>query len=278
MTKPYYLWDQDGIRLQLVQSSAGAAYNWLCFPGGPGGDSSYLQSLGSNLKVPGNVWLIDLPGNGSNQNKEQNHNYRFDGWFDLIVPLVEKFANPIFVGHAFGATLALQLPPLERLLKGLVIISSSPTPHYIEQTLKNFNDSEIKCLNAAITQFHKNPCDETYHKALLEFVPFYFSKSHIKAGEDFLGQNQANYTAPIWWHHHIKDWQDSVRWIPKIPTLIIAGSEDRMTPLSLFSDDKRFQQKNIICSEIIGASHFPWIEDLKSVQRNFDDLLALIEA
>jgi hypothetical protein len=64
-TAPNYFY-RDKVRYELYQTNAGKNYNWLFFPGGPGADSIYLRSLVNELRLPGNVWLIDLPGNGSN--------------------------------------------------------------------------------------------------------------------------------------------------------------------------------------------------------------------
>ncbi|MGH1391839.1 MAG: hypothetical protein ACRAUZ_17020, partial [Aeromonas jandaei] len=53
------------IRMRCVSRSAGK-YNWLLLPGGPGLGSESLQMLAEQLTVNGTVWLIDLPGDGSN--------------------------------------------------------------------------------------------------------------------------------------------------------------------------------------------------------------------
>src|SRR5271170_5066336 len=73
-----YLYDSNHVRYELYQTNEGKPYNWLFFPGGPGADSSYLRSLVDELKLPGNVWLIDLPGNGSNLQDAPQDN--FDSW------------------------------------------------------------------------------------------------------------------------------------------------------------------------------------------------------
>lgn len=51
-------------------------------------------------------------------------------------------------------------------------------------------------------------------------------------------------------------------WIPQIiKTLIIAGSLDHITPLTLFQNNKKYQRKNIFLKEISGAGHYPWFEN-----------------
>ena len=69
----------------------------------------------------------------------------------------------------------------------------------------------------------------------------------------------------------LKDPSIQAKWIPKtIPTLILAGAEDRITPLKLFRNDKRFNQKNITFKSIKAAGHFPWIENPAEVAEAFN--------
>lgn len=63
---PQYSYDSNHVRYELYSTNESENYNWLFFPGGPGGDYSYFRSLVDILSLPGNVWLIDMPGNGSN--------------------------------------------------------------------------------------------------------------------------------------------------------------------------------------------------------------------
>lgn len=79
-----------------------------------------------------------------------------------------------------------------------------------------------------------------------------------------------NYETCNWSKEHF----DSIykaQWIPQdVLTLIIAGSEDHLTPISLFKDHKEFNRRNILIKEISHAGHFPWIENPKSVAAAFD--------
>ena len=50
----------------------------------------------------------------------------------------------------------------------------------------------------------------------------------------------------------------TINWIPeKVPVLIIGGSHDFLTPLSLFEQDLRFHRNNIEIVNIPNAGHFP---------------------
>src|SRR5690348_11126297 len=65
------LWTLDGARLRC--QSRDSTINWLFLPGGPGLGSEAIAGLTEllNDKIPGIIWHLDLPNDGSNilQNK-----------------------------------------------------------------------------------------------------------------------------------------------------------------------------------------------------------------
>src|ERR1700689_2529311 len=86
-----YMWDEHGTRYNLVQSNPGA-YNWLFVPGGAGADSSYYLPMLEVLKLPGKVWLIDFPGNGSNTSDTNIETELLcEKWSDCLLACVKKF-------------------------------------------------------------------------------------------------------------------------------------------------------------------------------------------
>lgn len=63
-------------------------------------------------------------------------------------------------------------------------------------------------------------------------------------------------------------------WVPQnFPVLVIGGSEDKITPLQLFENDKRFfNNKHVTITSITGASHASWVghqEEFSTVLNNF---------
>src|SRR5579872_4750141 len=98
-----YLFDQHGVRYTFVSSCPGAPFNWLFLPGGPGGDSSYFYEFSKSLSLPGSTWLIDFPGNGTNDCQDIN----YDSWFELLVPTLKRFDNTVLIGHSFGGMFPL---------------------------------------------------------------------------------------------------------------------------------------------------------------------------
>jgi hypothetical protein len=63
-----------GVRLRLRSSSAGGL-NWLLLPGGPGIGSESSIELAGAMQVPGSIWLVDLPGEGSNISSAESDPY-----------------------------------------------------------------------------------------------------------------------------------------------------------------------------------------------------------
>ncbi|MDR3477377.1 MAG: alpha/beta fold hydrolase [Gammaproteobacteria bacterium] len=121
------IYDANETRYQLANSLAGASYNWLFFPGGPGINADYLQTLATNLALPGKTWLIDMPGNGDNFSEHVKAEYDFNKWDTIFMDAVKRFDNPILVGHSFAGMYPLLFPELEQILQGFVILNSAPS-------------------------------------------------------------------------------------------------------------------------------------------------------
>jgi pimeloyl-ACP methyl ester carboxylesterase len=102
-------------RLKRVRSSGKKKLNWIFLPGGPGLGSETIAPLTSILKLPGTIWHLDLPGDGSNLRGS------FKNWKPALLEAVQALDNVILVGHSTGGMLALATPELQYLLKGLIL-------------------------------------------------------------------------------------------------------------------------------------------------------------
>src|SRR3989338_3836752 len=239
-----YMYDSNIVRYKLAKSNPGnIIFNWLFIPGGPGADSSYFLSLINHLDIPGNFWLIDLPGNGNNISDNIPADFNFDSCDEYLISTIQKFENPIIVGHSFGGMFPLLFPELECLLKGFIILNSAPSL-WLEESLKMSAEKNIPRHSEPIAEFEKNPNPETFKKALLACTPYYFPKNNLEEGKKLFEKLPFNYHAAGWWLKKVNDIQFNAQWIPqKVPTLIMGSSEDYMTPSSLFKKDKRFFRK-----------------------------------
>lgn len=266
---PNYLYDVDQVRYELHQTNEGKNYNWLFFPGGPGGDSCYLRSLIDELQLPGNVWLIDLPGNGSNTNSSYSDNYDF--WFELFPRIVKQFDNPIVVGHSFGGMLPMLYPELEDTLKGCVILNSSPAL-WLEEAVAYSKQFDLPDLTEDMQAFIQNPNQETFDAALSACMPYYFPKETLEKGRQLLSQVPFQYRPAVWGQVKAIEGKLLAKWVPQqVPTLIIGAKYDCICPFSLFKKDQRFHRKNIKLLFIENAGHCPWVENPEAIREAFQE-------
>ncbi len=271
--KHHYFFDTDQIRYELYATSSGPNFNWLFFPGGPGADSSYLRPLIDILDLPGNSWLIDLPGNGSHQTNQIIENYDF--WFSLFLKIVRKFKNPIVVGHSFGGMLPLMFTEMEDLLRGCVILNSSPVA-WMEEAVRYAKQFNLPDLSFEMNHFIKTPNQKTFETALMACMPYYFPSHTLEKGKAYLSAIDFNYRAAIWGQLKAIDGTLNAKWFPqKVPTLIIGAKYDCICPFSLFKNDHRFQRENIKLLFLDDAGHCPWIENPKALQEAYLDFCAL---
>lgn len=260
------MWDDYGTRYRLIQENPGD-YNWLFIPGGPGADASYLLTLTKLLKLPGSVWLIDFPGNGDNKYPQ---GYDFQEWFDLFVPMVKNFEDPIVVGHSFGGMIPLMCPDLEDILEGFIIINSTPSLWQTESALMrqklNIPDLPEK------KHFLENPNQETLNKLMTAQLPYFFKPETLERGRAMF----ANFTYP---YHVILELMAILQsmpyqatWVPQqVKTLIIGGELDYINPYNIFAQDAKTNRPNIKKVEIKDAGHWAWIDQPDAVKRLFED-------
>ncbi len=263
-----YIFDDNQVRYQCVQNDSLEDLNWLFFPGGPGADSQYLMSLVKLLDISGNIWLIDMPGNGSNIHNIPD-NYDLDTWLAIFPSIIQKFRNPICVGHSFGAMLPLLYPEMENYFLGLVVLNSAPCL-WLEAAVKKAKERNLPDLTPAMSEFTQNPNNETFKNALAACMPYYFPAHSIENGWMLLKNIPFEYLPAVWWQQKAIEINFNAKWIPNnVPMLIIGGEYDSIVPLELFKDDNRFQRKNINIVEIKNAGHMPWIENSIEIKQLF---------
>lgn len=267
-----YLYDSNHVRYELYQTNGGKPYNWLFLPGGPGADSSYLRSLVDELNLPGNVWLIDLPGNGNNL--DESIAGQFDKWFEILPASIKRFENPVLVGHSFGGMFPLLFPELESYLKGFVILNSAPAL-WLEEAVAYSKQFDLPDLSKEMAEFTQNPCQETFKAALSACMPYYFPKETLEKGRKLLLQVPFQYLPAAWWQKKAIELNLSAKWIPlTVPTLIVGAKYDCICPYSLFEKDARFHRKNIQFLFIKDAGHIGWVENPKAIRKAFEGIIS----
>ncbi len=267
----HYSYDSNQVRYELYQTNGGQPYNWLFFPGGPGADSSYLKSLVDQLDLPGNVWLIDLPGNGANVPNDFAEN--FDQWIELFPEIVRRFDHPVLVGHSFGGMFPLMFPELENYLEGFVILNAAPTL-WLEEAVNYSKQFDVPDLTQEMTEFTLHPNQETFNTALSACLPYYFPKETLERGRELLSHVPFQWQPAVWWQRKAIELNFSASWIPnQTPTLIVGGKYDCICPFSLFEKDQRFHRPNIKILFIEDAGHMGWVENPKAVKDAFSEFI-----
>ena len=260
-------WTPSGARLQWVYSSEEGDLNWLFLPGGPGLGSESLLPLLRILELPGNLWRLDLPGDGSNTTS--NNSLSFSHWSSALIEAVNEFDPVILVAHSTGGMYALSLPELENLLDGLILLDSAPDAKWQASFAKAVENLPVPGLEELQQRYEKEPTNEALKELTLASAPYLFTQPWQKAGIESLRSLPYNYETCQWSERHF-DRTYRAKWVPRtIPTLILAGEKDLVTPLRFFEGEKQFSRENIALKSIKEAGHFPWIENPAEVAREF---------
>lgn len=261
------LYDQNNVRFTLVASNKGENINWLFLPGGPGCDSSYLDSLISILPpLPGNLWYLDFPGNGSHDVQKEH----FDSWLSIFTQTISGFNDVVLVGHSFGGMMPLLFTECEELLSGFIILNSSPTL-WLEEAVKFASKHSLPDLSKEMQDFTLNPTQATFKVALDACMPYYFPKESLEKGRELLSSVPCAFEPAVWWQRKAVEIKYNAIWVPqKVPTLIVSSEFDAICPSVLYDNDNRFNRSNIQKIHINGAGHMPWVERPEKVREAFE--------
>ncbi len=262
----------SGARLQFVRRSERENPHWLFLPGGPGLGSESLTQLLNLLKLPGTMWRLDLPGDGSNST---SNNYEaFSHWSTALIEAAGQFKHVILVAHSTGGMYVLSTPELEELLEGLVLLDSAPDAGWqtsFEKVVKRF---PIPALETLQEKYKKDPGNQTLKELTIASAPYLFTKEGLAAGIKMLSSLIYSDGAYRWSAEHF-DRTYRAKWIPQaIPTMILGGERDLITPLRLFAEAAQFHRHHIEIKSIKNAGHFPWIENPADVAAAFKDYCA----
>jgi pimeloyl-ACP methyl ester carboxylesterase len=266
------LFTASKVRLRLHTQNPGV-HNWLFLPGGPGIGAESLEELVEAVALPGNSWLVDLPGDGSNLVDGDP----FREWPWVLLEAAQALPDTVFVGHSTGAMYLLSVPELEHHIRGLVLVSSAPDARWYSHYLRMTSENPLPAMQKANEAFNANRSDETLRDLAVASAPWNFSTDALHLGEGLLARMPYNLTAVEWSDRHF-DHTYKLKWWPQdLPTLILSGSHDRIVEQS-FWDNTLFAGENVIRRTIENAGHFPWIEQPIAVRRAFATFAAKLRA
>lgn len=270
----------SGVRLRLHARRPGAL-NWLLLPGGPGIGSESLEGLAAALGVPGSIWLVDLPGDGSNRAAPGAPADPFSVWPGAIAEAAEAVDEPVFAGHSTGGMYLLATPALAARVRGLALLDTAPDAAWHPRFVAMASANPLPEVDAASAIYEAAQGvaarDATLADVAVASAPWNFTPAGLEAGRALLAAMPYNAAAVDWSDAHFDHIYQAAWWPTDIPVLRLAGAEDRIVWQGGWAD-RRFQTPNVIARSIPGAGHFPWIENPAAVRAAFDDLAARILA
>lgn len=265
------LWTKLKSRLQLVRTTHDTNLNWLFLAGGPGLGSESLDPLIQLLSLPGSIWRLDLPGDGSNVTDDDAQ--YFSNWSAALCEAVCALNNVILVAHSTGGMYALATPELKKILTGLVLMDSAPDASWQQHFWKMVVDNPVPEVEPLYSAYTENPDNDLLKTITILSAPYCFTKAGLQKDLSFLESLPYNFKTCNWSAQHF-DNRYQAKWVPdNMPVLIFAGEEDCITPLSLFMNAPDFQKPNICIRTIKQAAHFPWIENPKDVIKVFQEYI-----
>jgi pimeloyl-ACP methyl ester carboxylesterase len=264
----------SGVRLRKRTGRDGAL-NWLLLPGGPGIGSESLVELADALDVPGTIWLVDLPGDGSNRDAPGAGIDPFARWPQVVVEAAQALPDVVFVGHSTGGMYLLATPELERHIVGLALLDTAPDANWHRRFIEMTKGNPLAAVDAATAVYERDRRDENIAAVAVASAEWNFTDSHIEAGCELLARMPYN-SAAVDWSEASFDHIYGAAWWPSVtPVLVLAGADDRIVWQGGWGD-LRFRGPNALFRQIPGAGHFPWIEKPALVAHAFDELVARI--
>jgi predicted alpha/beta hydrolase family esterase len=134
------------------------------------------------LELPGNIWLVDLPENGSNKlETEYSEEYDFNRWGKCLKHVLKSLDNVILVGHSFSGVYPLLYPEIEEDLLGIVIMTSASKP-WIDNASKMAKEKNLPSFEEELSEFLANKSPETWQPVRMVFAHYYFTPETFKRG------------------------------------------------------------------------------------------------
>lgn len=270
------LFTPSGVRLRQHSVRSGPL-NWLLLPGGPGLGSESLEELASALTVPGAIWSVDLPEDGSNRCPPGSITPLFSNWPNVVIEAAQALPNVVFAGHSTGGMYLLSIPELAPHILGLALLDTAPDASWHPRFVAMAGAHPLPAVDRASAVYEAERCDENLASIAVAAADWNFTHAGLAAGRELMARLPYNRAAVEWSdanfdHVYIAKW-----WPCALPVLILAGSEDRIVSQEGW-DQARFKTANVWTRIIPGGGHFPWIENPSAVDAAFNELATRVKA
>ena len=263
-----------GVRLRQRSRSFGDL-NWLLLPGGPGLGSESLHELADALNVPGSIWMVDLPGDGSNGDPPGAPPDPFSCWPMVLVEAAQALPNAIYVGHSTGGMYLLSTPTVEQHIVGLALVSAAPDARWRARFTQMTRRHPLPAVDAATAVYEHERTPAAMREIAIASAAWSFTTQSLDAGRNLLRRLPYNGLAVTWSAHNFDETYTAAWWPRAIPTLIVSGADDRIVWQGAW-EEPAFRGNNVMHRTIQNGAHFPWIENPHSVRHAFGELAAKV--
>jgi pimeloyl-ACP methyl ester carboxylesterase len=235
----------DGYRYYYYHRGKGSlspAKNHLVFIHGSGGDHKLWSKQWDFFYSEIRVTIPDLPGHGLSEDKGRDRIKDYAEWLKGFLDVL-SLENPILVGHSMGGAIAQELAlNYPSYLKALVLVGTGAklrvSPTILDLVGKDFE-----------MMVHLS-CEYAY----AETVP----EEMVREGFEILCQNSPDILYGDFLACDRFDSRERLKEI-SIPTVIICGTEDKLTP-PLYSQYLHDNIRKSVLHLIEGAGHMVMLE------------------
>lgn len=259
------------VRMRLCARREGTL-NWLLLPGGPGIGSESLEGLADVLDVPGAIWLIDLPGDGSNIVEGD----AYAMWPNVLVEAAAELPDVVYVGHSTGGAYLLSCPELRGRVRGIGLVDTAPNCDWYAKYVQMTKDNPLPGFDAAMARYLSDQTQPNLAALCVASAEWNFNPAGVEAGRTLLAAMPYN-AAAVEWSDKKFDHSYRAAWWPEVPVLRMAGADDRIVSQGDWNAPD-YHTPNALHWVVPGAGHFPWIENPKAVAEGFRHFARSIEA
>jgi pimeloyl-ACP methyl ester carboxylesterase len=254
----------SGVRMRLHSTRKGTL-NWLLLPGGPGIGSESLHELADAMDVPGTIWLVDLPGDGSNLSQQADP---FALWPQVLLEAAEVVADAVFVGHSTGGMYLLSTPRLRDCVRGLALLDTAPDCGWHAEYVEMTRNGPLPAFERAAAAYERDCGIENLTTLCVSSAEWNFTPAGLAAGRALLARMPYNSAAVQWSDANFDQRYKASWWPTEMPVLRLSGDNDRIVSQRRW-DDPAYNTPNVMARGIPGAGHFPWIENPAAVAEVF---------
>ena len=261
----------SGVRMRCHSTKHGRL-NWLLLPGGPGLGSECLHELADSMDVPGTIWLVDLPGDGSNTARQDNP---FVGWPQVLAEAAAVVSDAVYVGHSTGGMYLLATPQLKGLVRGLALLDTAPDSTWQSEFLEMMRDNPLPAFDRAADEYAREKSKDNLAALTVSAAEWNFSLPALDTARVLLARMPYNIDAVDWSDANFDHTYQSVWWPTDIPVLRLWGDNDRIVSQRGWAAAE-YNGRNVMVRAIPGAGHFPWIDNASAVTDAFREFSARI--